>query len=97
MLACLTDDVVHDLNQGPREHGKAAFRSFMARMDRCYRERITDIVVMVDATGTRAAAEFTVHGSYIATDPGVPAATPPASGPNRPPPPRRRRQVRTNR
>ena len=31
-------------------------------------------------TGTRAAAEFTVHGEYIATDPGVPEGTAPARG-----------------
>jgi steroid delta-isomerase-like uncharacterized protein len=46
----------------------------MARMDRCYRERLADIVVMADATGTRAAAEFTVHGEYLATDEGLPEA-----------------------
>lgn len=79
-LALLTDDVEHAISQGGSEHGRAAFARFMAHMDRCYRERITDIVVMTDSTGTRAAAEFIVHGTYIATDPGVPAGTPPASG-----------------
>jgi steroid delta-isomerase-like uncharacterized protein len=80
-LALLTEDVVHEISQGGRETGREDFARFMTHMDRCYRERIEDIVVMVDATGTRAAAEFTVHGTYIATDPGVPAGTPPASGP----------------
>jgi steroid delta-isomerase-like uncharacterized protein len=79
-LALLADDVAHDISQGGRETGRAAFARFMEHMDRCYRERIEDVVVMVDATGTRAAAEFTVHGTYIATDPGVPAQTPPATG-----------------
>lgn len=79
-LALLTDDVAHDISQGGRETGRDAFARFMAHMDRCYRERIADLVVMVDATGTRAAAEFTVHGTYIATDPGVPQQTPPAAG-----------------
>ena len=46
MLALLTDDVVHDLNQGGREVGKDAFTAFLARMNRCYRERIDDLVVM---------------------------------------------------
>ena len=32
------------------------------------------------STGTRAAAEFVVHGTYIGTDPGVPKGTPEASG-----------------
>lgn len=74
MLALLADDVAHDVNQGGREVGRDAFAAFMARMDRCYRERLADIVVMADATGTRVAAEFTVHGEYLATDDGLPDA-----------------------
>ncbi len=80
LLALLTPDVVHDVSQGGREVGIEAFRRFMAHMDRCYDERIEDLVVMVDTGGARAASEFTVHGRYIATDPGVPAGTPSASG-----------------
>ena len=79
-LALLTDDVVHDISQGGREVGKAAFRRFMGHMDRCYRETITDVTVMVSQDGSRAAAEFLVHGTYIATDPGVPAGTAAADG-----------------
>ena len=79
-LGLLAEDVVHDISQGGRETGHEAFARFMAHMDRCYREQISDIVVMVDPSGTRAAAEFTVDGSYIATDPGVPAGTAPAHG-----------------
>ena len=74
MLACLSDDVAHDINQGERQPGKAAFRAFLAHMDRCYRERLADIVVMASEDGTRAAAEFTVHGEYLATDEGLPEA-----------------------
>ena len=33
ILACLDDDVAHDINQGDREVGKAAFRAFLGRMD----------------------------------------------------------------
>lgn len=74
MLALLTDDVVHDINQGHREVGRDAFTAFMARMDRSYRERIRDLVVMATPDGTRAAAEFVVDGTYLATDPGLPEA-----------------------
>ncbi|GIX09113.1 ketosteroid isomerase-related protein [Elioraea sp.] len=73
-LALLTEDVAHDINQGGRENGREAFRAFLARMNRCYAERIEDLVVLTEPTGTRAAAEFTVHGRYLATDPGLPEA-----------------------
>ena len=74
MLACLADDVVHDINQGGRESGREAFRTFLARMQRCYRETLRDIVVMASADGTRAAAEYVVHGEYLADDTGLPPA-----------------------
>ncbi len=73
-LALLTDDVVHDINQGSREVGKEAFSAFMQRMNSHYRERLADIVIMTDETGTRAAAEFVVHGEYRSTDEGLPEA-----------------------
>lgn len=73
-LGLLTDDVVHDINQGQREVGKRAFVEFMARMNRCYREQIVDLVVLSDMSGMRAAAEFTVLGTYLASDEGLPDA-----------------------
>ena len=75
MLDCLSDDVAHDINQGGRQVGKEAFAAFLKHMERCYRERLVDIVVMLDATGHRAAAEFVVEGEYLATDAGLPPAT----------------------
>lgn len=75
MLSLLTGDVAHDINQGGRETGVEAFRAFLARMDASYSERLADIVVMAASDGTRAAAEFTVHGTYKATDEGLPPAT----------------------
>jgi steroid delta-isomerase-like uncharacterized protein len=74
-LALLTPDVVHDINQGGQETGQDLFSKFLARMDRCYREEIRDVVVLVNPDGTRAAAEFVVHGAYIGTDDGLPDAT----------------------
>ncbi len=73
-LALLDEEVVHDINQGARETGKAAFSAFMQRMNRHYRERLTDIVIMADETGSRASAEFVVHGEYLSTDEGLPEA-----------------------
>ncbi|KQO30578.1 nuclear transport factor 2 family protein [Pseudomonas chengduensis] len=73
-LDLLADDVVHDINQGERQVGKATFAAFMDKMNRCYRERLADIVVMQNAAGDRAAAEFVVHGEYLADDEGLPPA-----------------------
>lgn len=48
-LALLSEDVIHDINQGERQMGKARFAAFMDKMNRCYRERLADIVVMQNA------------------------------------------------
>ena len=74
-LSLLTDDVAHDITQGKRESGKAAFANFMQHMNRCYREQLVDMVVMASEDGTRAAAEFTVLGTYLNTDEGLPPAS----------------------
>ncbi|WP_416914152.1 ketosteroid isomerase-related protein [Seohaeicola sp.] len=74
MLACLADDVAHHVNEGKVRTGKAAFAEFCDHMSRCYRENLTDMVIFTDPSGTRAAAEFIVNGTYLATDPGLPEA-----------------------
>ena len=74
MLACLAETVVHDVNQGRRELGKAAFRAFLGRMDMAYRERLADIVLMANEDGSRASAEFVVHGKYLVGEDGLPPA-----------------------
>ena len=74
MVACLAPDVAHHVNEGGIRTGHAAFREFCAHMDRCYREQLTDVVVMATPDGTRAAAEFTVNGTYLLTDAGLPEA-----------------------
>lgn len=74
MLDCLTDDVAHDINQGHRETGREAFRHFLARMQRGYREELRDIVLMASADEAHAAAEYAVHGQYLADDEGLPPA-----------------------
>ena len=74
MLDCLDDGVIHDINQGGRQVGKPAFAEFLAHMERCYRERLDGIVLMASEDGANGAAEFTVHGEYLATDEGLPEA-----------------------
>jgi steroid delta-isomerase-like uncharacterized protein len=39
-----------------------------------YRETLKDMVIFANEDGTRAAAEFVVHGTYLKTDPGLPEA-----------------------
>ncbi len=73
-LGLLTDDVIHDVNQGSREIGKAAFEAFMDKMNRSYSEEIADIVINVNTDGSRAAVEFLVLGKYLKTDEGLPEA-----------------------
>ena len=74
MIACLSPDVRHDVNEGGQRIGHEKFRAFMQHMDRCYRETLTGITVMSNAEGSRGAAEFIVNGTYIATDTGLPEA-----------------------
>lgn len=70
----LDEHIIHDINQGLQEIGKPAFKKFMDHMSRCYNEKITDLVVLTNHDGSRAAAEFIVNGNYIATDSGFPEA-----------------------
>ena len=74
MLTLLTDDVVHDLNQGSRETGRESFAAFLQRMSASYREQLRDIVVLAAWDGVRAAVEYVVHGQYLQTDKGLPEA-----------------------
>ncbi len=74
LLALLSDDVVHEINEGGTETGKEAFRAFLQRMDHCYREQVEDLVVFSSDTPDRAAAEFFIRGEYLNTDEGLPEA-----------------------
>ncbi len=74
MESLVADDLVHDVNQGERRIGKDKFWSFNVHMSRCYKERLSEIVLLVTEDGTRAAAEFIVNGTYIDTDNGLPEA-----------------------
>ncbi|WP_127114729.1 ketosteroid isomerase-related protein [Shimia sediminis] len=74
MIDCLSDDFVHDVNEGDRRNGKEAFAAFCTHMNACYKEELTDLVVMASADGTRGAAEFIVNGTYLKTDGDLPEA-----------------------
>lgn len=74
MLACLTDDIEHRVNEGAHRIGREKFAEFCSHMGVSYREQLKDMVVFANDAGDRAAAEFTVHGEYLKTDPGLPEA-----------------------
>ena len=74
MLALLHEDVEHHVNEGKIRHGRALFAEFNAHMTESYRENLTDMVIMANEAGDRAAAEFVVNGTYLKTDPGLPEA-----------------------
>ncbi|WP_395685806.1 ketosteroid isomerase-related protein [Aestuariivirga sp.] len=74
MLDCLTDDIEHRVNEGAHRIGKAKFAEFCGHMGVSYREQLRDLVLFANDDGTRAAAEFMVHGEYLKTDPGLPEA-----------------------
>lgn len=74
MLALLHDDVEHHVNQGGVRRGKALFAEFNAHMTASYKETLTDLVILANEAGDRAAAEFVVNGTYLKTDEGLPEA-----------------------
>ena len=74
MLDCLSEDVAHHVNEGEVRVDRDRFAAFCDHMTRCYDETLTDMTLFVNDAGTRAAAEFTVNGTYLATDEGLPEA-----------------------
>jgi len=71
----LSQNIRHDINQGIPEFGKDKFQAFMERMNQCYKETVKDLVIFISDDGRRAAAEFTIEGKYLKTDPGLPEAS----------------------
>ncbi|MDH2325584.1 ketosteroid isomerase-related protein [Cereibacter sp. SYSU M97828] len=72
MLDLVTGDVEHRVNEGETRHGREKFAEFCSHMGVSYSEQLRDLVIF--AEGNRGAAEFTVHGKYLQTDPGLPEA-----------------------
>lgn len=68
MLALLSEDIRHEVNQGEPRIGKDLYREFLSHMDECYEERLDDMVFFTEPSGKRVACEFTVNGIYKKTD-----------------------------
>lgn len=75
LVSLLSEDVIHEINQGKQEIGKTLFRKFLERMNQCYQETVSDLIIFVSEKGDRAAAEFIISGKYLSTDAGLPKAT----------------------
>lgn len=65
----VSPELIHDLDSVERRLGREAFLAYLAARAREYREHVFDIQVMVNAEGTRAAAEFTLLGFPLAEGP----------------------------
>lgn len=74
MLAELSDNVAHHVNEGQVRQGKEMFKAFCDHMNESYSEKLTDMVILSNEDGTRGAAEYTVNGTYLKTDAGLPEA-----------------------
>ncbi len=55
MLACLSDDVAHHVNEGQVRRGKEPFAAFCDHMSSCYRRRRSTDMVLFEARGTARA------------------------------------------
>lgn len=68
MINLLTEDIVHEVNQGKIVVGRARFLSFLKHMDTCYDEEICDLRILTSKHAQIAAAEFMVRGIYLQKD-----------------------------
>lgn len=70
MLELLDEGVVHDTHLLKGEKGKKAFEAFLSRQAECYQERVHDIIIMSEASGKYAAAQYNITGTYRKTEAG---------------------------
>lgn len=74
MIDLLHPEVKHEANQGDTRVGKELFTQFLAHMEKCYDEQLTDLVFFSEETNSRVAVEFVVNGIYKSTDSDLPEA-----------------------
>lgn len=64
----MSDNIRHEVNQGEARVGIQLYQDFLAHMDECYDEQLTDMVFFTEPRGQRVACEFIVNGVYKKTD-----------------------------
>jgi steroid delta-isomerase-like uncharacterized protein len=75
ILALMHEDVAFDVSQSKREIGTDNLRLLLASKAAHIKEQLADAVILSSEDGSRGAAEFTWHGSYVATIDGFPKAS----------------------
>lgn len=73
-LEMVSEDVAHDPFDAAREIGRDKLRWRLGLTARHFDERIEDLAVLTGEGGVRAAADFTLRGTYRVTAPGLPEA-----------------------
>lgn len=74
MLGLLHPAIRHEVNQGEAQIGIEAFQKFLAHMDLCYDEKLSNFTYFTEPSGQKIAVEFTVNGVYKTTDGELPPA-----------------------
>jgi steroid delta-isomerase-like uncharacterized protein len=70
----LDTNIIHEINQGNKEIGINLFKKFLNRMNECYDEKISNIIIFNSDLQNLYAVQYTVSGIYLKTDHGLPAA-----------------------
>lgn len=73
-LNLLSDNVVHEINQGDTETGKALFKTFMENQFSSGKINIKDLIILTSPDGKYATSRFICSGTYTKTAKGYPPA-----------------------
>jgi len=74
MLDLIHPEIKHEANQSDTRVGKELFTEFLAHMDKCYDENLSDMIFFSEESNSRVAVEFVVNGIYKSTDSDLPEA-----------------------
>lgn len=74
MVSMVSDNVIHEPNQGDTRNGIEQFKDFMKMMDESYEETLTNLDFFVNESNTKVACQFTVNGIYKKGEEGLPEA-----------------------
>ncbi|WOK35568.1 nuclear transport factor 2 family protein [Sphingomonas sp. C3-2] len=74
ILSLIDEGLLHEPCQAMPRQGIGAYREFLDKRLRCYKERAIDPLVLYSPGITHAAAEFILEGKYVKTDEPFPPA-----------------------